>query len=132
MMLRFHQHPPEIFALAQLELNEVIADAETRAGTEDFDLPEKIVAQRVSLIQVFMKKNIFRYFVKDFLPAIKLVSELRKECPHIEGRRHTVGATKIDGRNEPGRGVIGILSKKNILRMEISMSLYQLLRVLAV
>ncbi len=131
-MLRFHQHPPEVFALAQFELDEIIADAEARTGTEDLYLPEKIIVQRVSFVQVFLKEDIFRYFVEDFPPVIKLVSELREECPHVEGRWHGVRAAEINRSNESGRGVIGILSDKNILGMEISVPLYQLLRVIAV
>ena len=57
-MLRFHQHPPEVFALAQFELDQIIADAEARTGTKDFDFPKKIVVQLVSLIQVFLKEDI--------------------------------------------------------------------------
>ena len=132
MMLRFHQHPPEVFALSQFELDEIIADAEARTGTEDLDLPEEIVTQRVGLIQVFLKKDIFRYFAEDFLPVVKLVSELRKECPYIEGRWHGGGTAEIDSSDESGRGVIGILSDKNILGMEIPVALYQFFRVFAV
>jgi hypothetical protein len=43
MMLRFHQHPPEVIALPQFELYEIVADAEACAGTENFDLSKKIV-----------------------------------------------------------------------------------------
>ncbi len=58
-MLRFHQHPPEIFALAKFQLYKIIADAEARPGSEDFDLPEKIIVQLFGLIQVFLKKDSF-------------------------------------------------------------------------
>ena len=132
MMLRFHEHPPEVFALAQFELDEIIADAEARTGTKDFDLPEKIVVQLVGFNQVFLKEDSFRYFVEDFLPVIKLVSELRKECPYIEGRRHSGGTAEINSSNESGRGVIRVLSNKNILGMEISVALYELFGVFTI
>ena len=59
MMLRLHQNPPEIFALAKSDLYKIITDAEARAGTEEFDLPEKIIVQLFGLMQIFLKKDIF-------------------------------------------------------------------------
>ena len=132
MMLRLHQHPPEVLALAQFELYKIIADAEARTGPEDFDLPEKIVIQLVCLIQIFLKEDVFSDFGIDLLPVVKLVSELGKKCPHIEGGRHRIGTAEINSSHEPGRGVVRILSDKNIFGMEISVSLYQLLRVFAI
>ncbi len=85
----------------------------------------------VRFIQVFLEEDIFRYFVEDLWPIIKLISELRKERSHIESRRHGVGVGKINGCNESRRGVIGILSDKNILWIEISVSLYQILGMIA-
>jgi hypothetical protein len=61
----------------------------------------------------------------DFLPLIKLVPELRKKRPHIEGGRHRIGVAEINSGNESGRGLVGFLSDENILGMEISMPLYQ-------
>ena len=132
MMLRFHQYPPKVFALAQFEFDEIITDAEARTGTENFDLPEEIIVQLSGLIQIFSKKDIFRYFVEDLLSVIELVLELGKKCPHIEGGRHSVGTAEINSSNKPGRRVIGILSDKNVLGMEISVPLYQFLRAVAV
>jgi hypothetical protein len=82
MMLRLHKDPPEVFALTQFKLYKIITDAEARTGLEDFHLPEKITIQLVGLIQVFLKKYRLGNFAKDLLPAVKLVSELRKKRPH--------------------------------------------------
>jgi hypothetical protein len=125
MMLRFHQHPPEVIALPQIELYEIVADTEARSGPENFDLSKKIVIQPLSLIQVFLEKDTFGYFVVDLLPLIKLVPELRKKRPHIEGGRHRIGTAEINRSKESGRWLAGILSDENILGMEISMPLYQ-------
>jgi hypothetical protein len=43
-----------------------------------------------------------------------------------------LGAVEIDGGNKSGGGVVGILSDKNIFKMEISVSLYQLLRAFTI
>src|SRR5512143_1395089 len=84
MMLRFDQHPPEVVALPEFELYQVVADAEVRTGAENFDLPKKIIIRTVSLIQVFLKKDILGYLVVNFLPPVKLIPELRKKRPHVE------------------------------------------------